>query len=367
MAKNGFKVFDSDMHLMEPPDLWQRYIDSDFRDRAPKGFQRWYADASVEIEGHFMPLEPADWSESVAAEKSDAYKISRERNWDASSQVLAMDMEGIDLAVLYPTRGLMVLGVDNLDPGLAAAVSSAYNDWLYDFCSHSPDKLYGAAMVSPFDVESAIAESRRSVVDMGMKAIFLRPTRVNSRNWHDRYYDPLWAEIEQLGVPLGFHEGSGAVIREAGDRFGLNYMMRHTCDHPMEMMLAMVSFICGGVLERFPNLKVGFLEANCAWVPWLVWRMDEHFELSGHFESPELKHEAREYFQRQCYVSVEPDEEPAKLMETWGFTDNMVFSTDYPHNDAKFPEATESFLTLPFSEEAKRKILWDNCARLYGL
>jgi hypothetical protein len=56
MAKNGFKVFDSDMHLMEPPDLWQRYIDSDFRDRAPKGFQRWYADASVEIEGHFMPF-----------------------------------------------------------------------------------------------------------------------------------------------------------------------------------------------------------------------------------------------------------------------------------------------------------------------
>ena len=125
MAKNGLRVFDSDMHIIEPPDLWQRYIDSAFKDRAPKGYQRWYSDASIEIEGHLMPIDPEDWSESKADEKADAYKASIERNWDASSQVLAMDMEGIDVAALYPTRGLMVLGVDNLDPGLAAAVSSA--------------------------------------------------------------------------------------------------------------------------------------------------------------------------------------------------------------------------------------------------
>ena len=131
-------------------------------------------------------------------------------------------------------------------------------------------------------------------------------------------------------------------------------------------MLAVVSFVGGGVLERFPSLKVGFLEGNCSWAPWLIWRLDEHYELSGRFESPELKLEPMEYFKRQCYVSIEADEEPATFVEHSGLEDTVVFSTDYPHNDAKYPYATDLFLKMPLKEETKRKMLWDNCARLYG-
>ena len=84
----------------------------------------------------------------------------------------------------------------------------------------------------------------------------------------------------------------------------------------MEMMLATVSMIGGGVLERFPNLQVGFLEGNCSWVPWLVWRLDEHFELSGRFEAPELKLEPQEYFKRQCFAVIEPEESSSATYST---------------------------------------------------
>ena len=94
--------------------------------------------------------------------------------------------------------------------------------------------------------------------------------------------------------------------------------------------------------------------------------MGEYAELTGIAEHPEMKLEPVEYFQRQCWGAVECDEIVAKNIPDFGLEDNIVFSTDYPHLDVKFPHAVETFLKLPFSDQTKRKYLWDNCARLYG-
>ena len=74
-----------------------------------------------------------------------------------------------------------------------------------------------------------------------------------------------------------------------------------------------------------------------------------------------------EYFKRQGFVSVECDEWPAKYVDDAGYGDNVVFSTDYPHTDSKYPHAVDAFLALDMDEDSKRKYLWDNCARLYNL
>jgi uncharacterized protein len=126
------------------------------------------------------------------------------------------------------------------------------------------------------------------------------------------------------------------------------------------------SFLGGGILERHPKLKVAFLEANCSWLPWLLWRLDEGYEREGDIFMPELTMAPSEYFKRQCFISIEPDEAPARhTIEELG-CDHLVFSTDYPHGDSKYPHAVESFLKLSLSDDDKRKILWDNCARFYG-
>jgi hypothetical protein len=94
--------------------------------------------------------------------------------------------------------------------------------------------------------------------------------------------------------------------------------------------------------------------------------MDEGYEREGDIFMPDLTIRPSEYFKRQCFISVEPDEAPARYtIEEFG-CDQLVFSTDYPHGDSKYPHAVESFLELPLSDENKRKILWDNCARFYA-
>ena len=379
MGKNGFKVMDSDMHLMEPPDLWQRYIDPAYRDRAPKGLATDPIDMAVEVEGVVIPITPASILESPnysinqgispqAKEQNIAVlQEAIERGYDGVSQLKAMDLEGLDVAVMYPSRGLMPLGMDGLDPKLAAAIASAYNNWLYDFCQTDPNRLYGAAMVAVQDLDLAVKESRRTVEKLGFRGIFIRPNPMGGRNWHDPYYDPIWAEIQDLEVPLGFHEGGRVLLPQVGSQFE-SQVLYHTCAQPMQAMLAMVSMIGGGVLERFPRLRVAFLEGNCSWVPWLLWKLGEEIgsEAYGGPYHPQLSMEPIDYFKRQCYISVEPDEAPAVDAIGRLGDDNIVFSTDYPHLDSRYPHAVDYFLEQPLPEETKRKILWDNCARFYG-
>jgi predicted TIM-barrel fold metal-dependent hydrolase len=370
MAKNGFRVLDSDLHIIEPPDLWARYIDAPFKHRAPRGFADWVLDLRIEIDGKLMPANvtfSADPRGRSAQRDRQRFHPFHDRGWSAEAQLDAMDEEGIDVAVIYPTRGLFAQGIDGMDTKLAAAIARAYNNWLYDFCAVNPQRLLGAGMISPFEIDDAVTEARRSIKELDFKGIFLRPNPVNGRNWHDTYYEPLWAELEALDVPLGFHEGLGAYLPQVGERFGRNVMLRHTVCHPGEQMLAAVSFCGGGILERHPRLRVAFLEGNASWVPYLLWRMDEHYEWLGDVFARDLTKEPSEYFKRQCFVSVECDEEPIKGVFDLIGVANVVFSTDFPHPDCKYPGAVARFLELPLPDAAKRAILWDNCARYYGL
>jgi uncharacterized protein len=373
MSHRHFKVLDSDIHIIEPPDLWPRYIDPAFRDRAPHGLTEDAGDLRLAHDGK-------PWGRlSIDADRGrrrqgrnytlnqERWRPFEERGWTSKAQLEAMDIEGIDVAVVYPSRGLFALTIPDMEPRLAAAMARAYNDWLYEFCQENPERLLGAGMISPFDVSDGLAEARRCVRKLGFRGVFLRPNEVNGRNWHDPYYEPLWAALEELEVPLGFHEGSGSQLRHVGEQFGANTMLKHVYSHPVEQMLAVGAFCAGGILERHPTLRVAFLEGNCGWVPFLLWRMDEHWEWLGDIYAKELTMTPSEYFKRQCFVSVECDEEPVKHVIDAIGDDRLVFSTDFPHADSKFPLAVESFLQLPISEQSKRKILWDNCAAYYGL
>src|ERR671934_1329184 len=362
MGHGAFRVLDSDIHIIEPPDLWPRYIDPAFRDRAPVGLTEDEGDLRLALDGKPWGRIAIDADRSRRRQgrnyalNQKRWRPFAERGWTSKVQLEAMDIEGIDVAVVYPSRGLFALTIPDMEPRLAAAMARAYNDWLHEFCQENPERLIGAGMISPFDVDDAVAEARRCVREFGFRAMFLRPNPVNGRNWHDPYYEPLWAELEALDVPLGFHEGFGAHLPQVGDRFGRNVMLRHTVCHPGEQMLAAVSFCGGGILERHPRLRVAFLEGNASWVPYLLWRMDEHHEGLGDVVARDLSQVPSEYFKRQCFVSVECDEEPIKAVFDLMGTANVVFSTDFPHPDCKYPGAVERFLELPLPDAAKRAI-----------
>ena len=132
-------------------------------------------------------------------------------------------------------------------------------------------------------------------------------------------------------------------------------------------MYALVCMIAGGVLERFPGLRVAFLEANCSWVPYLLWRLDEHYEHREHRVKISLPKKPSVYFKDQCFVAVEADEHQGVWVTSEIGDDNLVFSTDFPHEDSRFPNALDTFLKLGFRAESYKKILWDNCKRLYKI
>ncbi len=371
MAKNGFLVFDSDMHIMEPPDLWPRYIAPEFRDVAPRGRT---SDNVRELGIYFPDGEPGGRVTAGTPHRGRNYDRNQgiygdhaRRGWTGEVQLEAMDVEGIDVAVLFPSRGLSVLTYPERDPRFAAAIARAYNDWMYDFCAPDRTRLLGAGMLSVYDIEDAVQEAHRIVEELGFRAVFLRSNIVNGKAWHDPYYEPLWDALERLNVPLGFHEATGSRAPQSGQQFEPNFGLRRVYAQPFEQMLGLGSFVGGGILEHHPALKVAFLEANCSWVPWLLWRLDEGYEREGDIFMADLKMPPSEYFRRQCWVSIEPDEAPAVAMIEQIGPEQIVFSTDYPHGDSRYPEAVDAFLALPLSDEHKRKILWDNCACFYAV
>jgi predicted TIM-barrel fold metal-dependent hydrolase len=133
-------------------------------------------------------------------------------------------------------------------------------------------------------------------------------------------------------------------------------------------MLAMGSMIVGGVLERFPGLKVAFLEGNCGWLPWWLHRLDDQWQKYGGGETIRLNALPSEYFKRQCFIGTDVDEELLHTVIDEIGDDNIVVSTDYPHADGAYPHAVETLLALEgVSDASKRKILATNCERLYKL
>jgi len=367
--KNGFKIIDSDMHVREPADLWEKYMEPEWRDQAPKVVSSpARSSAMVLLDGKILEGYPPAYRGGIFdATRIDAeIAEARERGFDAASQLKAMDREGLDVAALYPSIGLGIMMREEINAKLAAAIARAYNNWLYDFCQENPKRLKGVAMISLHDVSEAVKEAQRAVAQLGFVGVFARPEPLRSLAWHSRYYDILWAVLEELGVPIGFHSAAASgELPQAGDRFGDNLLLRHICGHSMENMLAMADMICGGVLERHPKLKVAFLECYCGWVSFWLHRMDKAVEKSR--RGPLTKMKPSEYFKRQCWISTEVEKELPMIIELVG-DDNIVYSTDYPHGDSDYPDAVEEMLELRgVSADSKRKIFWEHCARLYKL
>ena len=210
-------------------------------------------------------------------------------------------------------------------------------------------------------------ELARCVGDLGFKAAFMTPGLPDRRPWHDPVYDPIWRECVRLDVPVCFHGGGKTYLEPDfafSDHLGPT-MLWHPFNQPLGIMFVVTCY-AGACSSDSPKCESG-ARRQLRLGPWRFHRLDEHYEWLGKLEAPYLRMKPSQYLIRNCFLSVEADEAPARhYIDEFG-DDNLVFSTDYPHADAKFPRSTESFLGLPFAESSKRKILWDNYAKLYKL
>jgi predicted TIM-barrel fold metal-dependent hydrolase len=367
-----YKVIDADGHILEPLDLWDRYMDPAYRERAPRMILDDNGKERLLLEGQILG-NPKGLGRLGAVGARDGsvpadtmkYAEGRPGGFDPHARIKDLDLDGIDAAFLYPSIGLFSGAVK--DPKLAAAMCRAYNRWLADYCKPYPDRLFGIAMLPMQSIDLAIEEMRFARKTLGMKGGFLRPNPYNGRMAGHPDHDPFWAEAQALDFSIGFHEGSSGGMPTVGvDRFE-GRGARHIISHTMEMMLVALSVIWGGVCERFPQIRIGFLESGGGWIaPWLD-RMDRHFDDQG-FNDSGLKTRPSDLFRRNCWISFEPVEGALDVLADYIGPNKILWATDYPHADGFFPGAPALIARRPALSEATRSgILAGGAMGFYGL
>jgi predicted TIM-barrel fold metal-dependent hydrolase len=385
-----YRVVDADGHVLEPPTgLWER-APAEFKDRMfrvvrdDEGKEWVHYDGAVSRATAIAGTAGMSVEEQTRAFRGDLqYSDMVPGSYEPEPRIPVLDTDGIDQSVLYPTRLLDIARL--ADHAFAAAVSRAYNDWLVDYCRYAPDRLFGIAMVPQQDIELAVAEIHRAK-GLGMVGVFARPNpSVGERKLLDPVYDPLWRACAEADLPLGLHPFLAPDMPGACRALGINEIkggdviaqtamgnifFTQAISNPFDMMLSLTYLIAGGVLERHPNLRVLLLEANGGWiVPWLE-RLDHHHEIFGR-DVPAMKMKPSEYFKRQCWISFDADESTLAMTAESPLVgaDRIIWASDYPHPDAKYPGVTEELdeACERLSEAQRARIFGLNAAELYKL
>ena len=368
---------DVDGHIMEPPGLWQEYIDPEYKDRALRIAQDEKGLEYLSVDGKKAWFMQGGTLGALGAIEQDVrpFLTPGKISWkdamlpgghDPHERIKVMDAEEIDTTLVYPSLGL---GWENDcdDPKLAAANCRAYNDWVFDFCRPYPNRLIPVAHIPTKDVQESVKELRRTA-KLGAKAAMLGSDSPSDYPYGHLYYDPLWAEAQELDIPMTIHPATGknSVTAQAYPRQkDINTWWVFVLGGE-NVKLNFTSFFAEGTFERFPRLKLVVLESGIGWLVYWIDRMDEKFEVNG-FTTP-MKQMPSEYFQRQCWISMDPDERLARFsIEVLG-ADKFLWAYDYPHSDSivkPVKELKENLAPLP--EESQRKVFGENAIKLYSL
>ena len=364
-------ILSSDSHVVEPPDTWNGRLPAKYRDRAPRVANDadgdwWMVDGvrTNSFQGgaqtgkrfeHADELRPAGHFADV-----------RRGAYDPAAFIADNDLDGVWGSVLYPTEGLSLYQVP--DGGLVAAVFSAYNDWLAEFCRHDPKRLKGIATIHVEDVDGAIAELTRAR-KIGLVGAMITCGPAEEHSYDRPEYDRFWAAAQDLAMPLSLH------IATQRPRAGVTYEDNRTArpaiianwDHYMRISLAHI--ILSGVLERFPGLRIGSVEHELGWVPFFLDRLD--YTYTQRAQRPwwyRFKDGLpSDFFHRNVFLSFQEDAIGIRDRHTIG-VDQMMWGSDYPHTESTFPQSQKLldrvFADVPADE--RRRITRDNVARLYG-
>lgn len=373
-------VFDADGHVEEPPSLWEelpprlqsyvprivtypdhvRVISHDrvgVRNEHPRS-------STIERE----PANDGSAGSSRGATGSFAltpYLAPNAGAYDPGVRLNDMDVDAIETAALFPTIGLMLNGIQ--DRAALTAMCRLINDWVADYFGKDRQRLLGIATL-PAHPDDALAEARRCIEQLGFSGAWRRPeSAVWMPSLHDEAYEPLWSYLGAIGKPFFVHPGYNGLVPQEyfTRRFPDHFLAGHAASFPVEQMMALTSFICYGILDRHPRLKVGFVETGAVWAMYYIHRLEEHYEIWP--SQLPLNRSPSSIFRDQCVVSVEEPEPGLRAMLD-RYPTSVVFSSDYPHSDATFPGSTKSLLeSAELTDDQRRAVMRENGRRLFDL
>ena len=282
-------------------------------------------------------------------------------------RIEAMDKEGISLQVLYPTLFLAYPLAAN--PALVTAMSTAYNRFLGDQIG-AHERLKWAAVVNLDDVEGAVAQVKEAH-ELGAIAVMVLGT-IGDRLLDDPAFLPFYEALVERDLTLAIHVGWACPA--------ISGLFTHIYPSSvnaflMPVLLGFSSMINSGLLDRFPSMRVGFLEAGCQWVHFMIDRLDHRFGHSGNFLAdilpdtvPKAKLAPMDYVrQGNLYLSAEVEDSLLPQVVELVGEGQVVYGSDMPHGDREVLSSDYLKQRTDLSDGVKTKILRDNGARLYNL
>jgi predicted TIM-barrel fold metal-dependent hydrolase len=293
--------------------------------------------------------------------------FGRPGNADPVERLKDMDADGVDVEVLYCEVSAFRFLYKMKSGAFDAA--RAFNDALLDFASVDPKRLVLSYQIPIHDVDVAVAEVQR-VAEAGGKSLQLPvfPNELGLPDYYTERYDPLWAAIQDTDLPICCHIGLNTGLEDLARR-DPNPMkaVTHT-QTALSTGEALGFWMTGGTLEKFPRLKVVFVEPALGWIPFYLHSMDDKLERRG-YEFPHITEKPSFYFHRNIFVTFIDEPDPVQLLRHRIGVENMMWSSDYPHPVSSWPRSKElierSMADIP---EAERDlILSGNAARVWNL
>jgi predicted TIM-barrel fold metal-dependent hydrolase len=374
MSIDETRFISADGHVMEPADLWVTRMDKRFRDRAPRIESREDADYLL-IEG-LAPAAVTDLIGTMANEKAEGKPIlARNHNryvdvragaLDPLLRLKDQDLDNLSAEVVYPNDAMFIYAAR--DAEYRRECLRAYNTWLGEYCSAAPSRILGAGMLPGGEpIQWSIEEAQRCA-KLGLKSVML-PADLPRVPYGDPLNAPLWSALQDLGMPVAFHNAASERIdMEQFPSTAGGTMMATVHVKIAGQLRTFCSLISSGVAASYPKVRFVIVEGGIGWIAAVTRLMDHWWEDHHHWLEPKLDEPPSFYARRQFHHTFEDDK--AGLMHLPMLNaDGLMWGSDYPHTEGTFPHSREQIAKdfADLSAEVKRKIIRDNAARLYGI
>ena len=319
-------IVSGDSHVMEPPEMWNEALADKWGDEVPRRI-----DEHLGQKGSFYYSGAQVLK--IARSDEEAQKIGfQAAGWDPAVRVEFQERARIRGEVLNATRMLLIMQHPNA--GVLRDCAAVFNDWLAEFCSHAPDRLFGVSMIPMSDVDWSIAELERTV-KKGLRVanIQLLP-HSGSPPYRDPYWDPFWARAAEMDVPLQLHSITGRIPDPL--HFHTPEEQENSPQVLLElfgevMAVAANEFIWGKVLDRFKELKIIVSEFELSWLPHYMWRLDQMQEaFAARIPLPKLDMRASDYIKHRMWHGTTDDALAASAIPKIG-VDRVIWGSDFPH------------------------------------
>ena len=372
------KLISADSHVMEPPDLWWKALGSKFGDRTPRPLDEHKGEkGSFFYSGYLgspvqrirVPLS----SETEAAAYEAEEKGMSAVGYDPEVRVRFQVEAGIDAEVMNPTTMLGLMR--NPDAPVLQACAEVFNDWMADFVSYSPQRLVGIGVIPMHDVDWAVEELTRTL-NKGLKGPMINcQAPEGCPPYRDPVYDKFWAAAEEAGVPVTLHILTGRVM-DALLLARLGQTPEESSANPglwidlfIEGQTVLANdFIYGGILDRFPNLKLLCSEFEVSWIPGFMSRLDQLEDVAPRLNLPKLKMRASEYMKTRVFHGFIDDTAAEPAIRYVG-ADRILWGSDFPHIRSMGLDAQSTLYQQlqTFSEEDQAKLVCDNAVKVFDL